>query len=292
MVYVNLYGNLGNLLFQYAAALSHGDVAPVGVTSSEKTVAALREYADVFGDLRVVQAAPASARVLRQHKFDFLEIPSSAAEDILLDGYFQSERYFNRERVFPALKPSEARVAALRGRYGDWLGRPNVTGVSVRRGDYLVKADLHPFVGERYFRDCLEKLPEARDFIVCSDDIPWCKSFFPRAFPDRRFLFVENAGVLDQLYVHTLCANNVVSNSSFSWWGAWLANARRRREGLAGRVLAPSMWYGFAFGGQGGDWGGIYFDGMEIVRNGYSPSLWLNARWTRLRNKLARRLGR
>ena len=111
------------------------------------------------------------------------------------------------------------------------------------------------------------------------------RRFFPKAFPDRRFLFVEGESVLDQLYVHTLCANNVVSNSSFSWWGAWLAEQRRRREGLHGVTLAPSMWLGYAPRRMGGDWSDVYFDGMEVVRNGYSFRLWLAAHWPTLAEK-------
>ena len=107
----------------------------------------------------------------------------------------------------------------------------------------------------------------------------WCKRFFPRTFPDRRFLFVEGESVLDQLHVHTLCANNIVSNSSFSWWGAWLGEQRRRREGFRGMTLAPSMWLGYEPRRMGGDWSDIYFDGMEVVKNRYSFRLWLAAHW-------------
>ena len=173
--------------------------------------------------------------------------------------------------------PDSERIASLEGRFGDWLSRPGVTGISVRRGDYLRKAAWHPFVGERYFRDCIARLPDVRDFIVCSDGMGWCKKFFPKAFPGRHFLFVEGESVLNQLYVHTLCANNIVSNSSFSWWGAWLAERRRRAEGVKGVTLAPSMWLGYLPRRRGVDWSDVYFDGMEIVKNSYTMRLWLTA---------------
>ena len=280
MVYFNLYGNLGNLLFQYAAAVSLGKGEAVGVTASEKTRRQLKEYGRLFAGLKTVEAAPADAVRVRQVKCNPTAFPSAEGRDVLLDGYFQGENYFDRDLVYGLFKPSEARVAGLRARYGDWLSRPGVTGISVRRGDYLRKAAWHPFVGERYFRDCLARLPDVRDFIVCSDGLDWCKAFFPKAFPDRRFRFVEGEGVLDQLCVHTLCANNVVSNSSFSWWGAWLAHRRRVREGRPGVTLAPSMWYGYAPRRDGADWRDIYFDGMAVVKNRYSLRLWLAAHWS------------
>lgn len=279
MVYVNLFGNLGNLLFQYATAMSLGGGKAIGVTDSEKTLAQLVEYAEMFGGLGTVAEAPEGALRVDQVRCDHTEFPDPGGRDLFISGYFQSERYFDCDLVYRLMKPSEARVARLMEKYGDWLSRPGVTGISVRRGDYLSKAAWHPFVGERYFRDCLARLPAAADFVVCSDGMEWCRRFFPKAFPDRRFLFVEGESVLDQLFVHTLCANNIVSNSSFSWWGAWLGERRRRAEGGRGVTLAPSMWLGYAPKRMGGDWSDIYFDGMEVVKNRYSPRLWLAARF-------------
>ena len=277
MVYFRLFGNLGNLLFQYATGISLGGGTAVGVTDSPKTLAQVREYVELFGDLKVVAEPPADALKVEQVRCDHTQFPDPAGRDIFISGYFQSESYFDKDLVYGLVRPSDERVARLREKYDEWLSRPGVTGISVRRGDYLKKAAWHPFVGERYFRDCLARLGDVEDFVVCSDGMAWCRRFFPKAFPDRRFLFVEGEGVLDQLAVHTLCANNVVSNSSFSWWGAWLAERRRRAEGIRGRTLAPSMWLGYAPKRMGGDWSDVYFDGMEVVENHYSPRLWLAA---------------
>ena len=276
MVYFRMYGNLGNLLFQYAAAMSLGRGEAIGVTDSASTIAVIRGSAPLFTGLRIAPEASASAEEVRQVKCNHMEFPDVTGRDVLLNGYFQSESYFDIDRVYGLVRPPADREGHLRGKYGDWLSRPGVTGISVRRGDYLKKAAWHPFVGERYFRDCLARLPEVRDFIVCSDGLDWCKGFFPRRFPDRNFLFVEGESVLDQLYVHALCANNVVSNSSFSWWGAWIGTQRRLREtGSRGVTLAPSMWLGRVPKREGATWEDIYFDGMEVVRNGYSFRLWL-----------------
>lgn len=279
MVYFRLYGNLGNLLFQYGTAVSLGLGSATGVTDSEKTREQIKAYGRLFKGLMVVDRPPAEAEVIRQEKCNHTVFPDVAGRDVFLDGYFQSESYFDRARVYELFRPSEERVSRLRERYGDWLSRPGVTGISVRRGDYLRKAAWHPFVGERYFRDCLAHLPDVNDFIVCSDGLEWCRRFFPKTFPQKRFCFVEGESVLDQLCVHTLCANNVVSNSSFSWWGAWLAEQRRREAGGRGVTLAPSMWYGYVPKRDGADWSDIYFDGMTVIQNRYSPRLWLAAHW-------------
>lgn len=280
MVYVALYGNLGNLLFQYGTALTLGKGQAIGVTDSPKTIAQVREdYATLFPGLELVAKPPEGALVVRQPRFDQMTLPDATGRDVYLEGFFQSENYFDKAMVYERFKPSAARVARLREKYGEWLSRPGVTGISVRRGDYLRKAAWHPFVGENYFRDCLARLPGVRDFVVCSDGMAWCKRFFPKAFPDRNFLFVEGESVLDQLAVHTLCANNVISNSSYSWWGAWLAERRRRAEGAKGVTLAPSLWLGYKPKSRGAQWADMYFDGCEVVRNRYSLRLWLAAHW-------------
>lgn len=279
MIYFRLFGNLGNLLFQYATALSLGKGKAVGVTDSEKTLSQINEYSELFMGLETVPSAPVDAIVVEQFRCDHTTFPDPAGRNLFISGYFQSEQYFDRGLVYKTMKPSEARIESIRKKYGSWLSRPDVTGISVRRGDYLKKAAWHPFVGEKYFRDCIARFPNVKDFIVCSDGMKWCKKFFPNAFPDKRFLFIEEESVINQLFIQSLCANNIVSNSSFSWWGAWLAEQRRRSGNSQGLTLAPSMWLGYAPKSQGAVWNDIYFDGMEIIKNNYSLRLWISAHW-------------
>jgi hypothetical protein len=285
MIYFRLFGNLGNLLFQYATAVSLGKGTAIGVTDSPKTLSQIEEYRELFKDLKVVSEPPPEAIKIEQFRCDHTQFPDPEGRDLFISGYFQSEQYFDKDLVYSLFRPADKRIDNLKEKYGHWLKRPNVTGISVRRGDYLKKAAWHPFVGEKYFHDCISRLTGANDFIVCSDGIEWCKRFFPNAFPDKNFLFVEGESVLDQLYIHTLCKNNIVSNSSFSWWGAWLGERRRRGEGTSGVTLAPSMWMGYAPKKEGADWSDIYFDGMEIIKNKYTLRLWLAAHFPFLAEK-------
>lgn len=256
--------NLGNWMFQYATAFSkQGEV--VGYLEDFGAEKKLRAYGDLFGKIKLVKKLPEDLKEYKEPRFLYQALPDVLkAGDWLLRGYYQSEKYFDRDKTLKLFAPTKERVAYLKSKYGDWLARSNVTGISVRRGDYMWKAQWHPFVGKRYLGDCLAKLSECDDFIVCSDDIPWCKKWFPKAFPKKRFLFVEGESVLDQLYVHTLCKNNIVSNSSFSWWGAWLNRNPTKR------VLAPSQWFGFAYERIGMDWSSIYGEGWEVVKNRYT----------------------
>lgn len=277
--------NLGNWLFQYAAALSYGE--PVAAWPEyEGALPKFSRYPELLGEVAIVDPVPESAVHYTQPSFAFSPLPAKTSEHLMIWGYYQSEKFFRDPASIRArFRVGEARRKHLLEKYGDWLARPGVTGISVRRGDYMRLPHCHPFVGTRYFRDCLARLPDVEDFIVCSDDIPWCKRFFPRAFPDRRFLFVENEDVLNQLYVHTLCRNNIISNSSFSWWGAWL------NEHPDKRVLAPSHWFGFALYRDPQAWRDIYFQGVEVVANRYTAGQVLRACWNVAYWKVRRSLG-
>lgn len=274
MVYFGIAGRLGNWMFQYANAMSYArrigaDVR--GYIVEKWSSNFITQYKELFKTLEIVEKIPASVCEYQELRFGYDCILEQRDKDLLLKGYFQSEKYFDKPLVRELFKISKRRESYLRGKYGTWLDRPNVTGISVRRGDYLVNLENFPFVGKRYLKECIERIPECDDFIVCSDDIPWCKRFFLKNFPAKRFLFIEKESAFDQLYVHTLCKNNIVSNSSFSWWGAWLNGNPNKR------VLAPSMWFGYKSTRMHIDWSDIYFDGMEIVKNRYSLGMYIYA---------------
>lgn len=269
-------------MFHAALALQYGEGACL--YTQEGSVAALfSEYAEIFKGMPLARRLPHDIEVVREAGFAYRELPKWLdKENRLLVGYFQSERYFgDKDRVRKFFAPSEDRIRLLRTRFGDWLDRPQVTGISVRHGeDYRKVSFILPFCGKQYYRDCIAKLPKAKDFIVCSDDYAWCKKFFLKEFPEKHFLFMEGEAVLDQLYIHTLCQNVILSNSSFSWWGGWLNQQPNRR------ILMPSMWLGYRHFGKT-DWSSIYFGGAEIVKNRYTLGAWVYAHliywWTHVK---------
>ena len=262
-------------MFQYATALSvEGNVGawPEYPGAVDKFL----KYVELFPDVKIVPQLPEGITHFHQPDFSYCKIPRESGKDLMIWGYFQSERFFRDPSLVRArFRMSDQRRKYLQGKYGDWLTRPGVTGISVRRGDYMQKPQHHPFVGKAYFKECLSRLSDVQDFIVCSDEIGWCRAFFQETFPRRNFLFVEGESVLDQLYVHTLCANNIISNSSFSWWGAWLNDCPTKR------VLAPSLWFGFDLYRSQEAWKDIYFKGAEIVPTRYSCGEYMLA-WSKV----------
>jgi hypothetical protein len=135
--------------------------------------------------------------------------------------------------------------------------RPTVA-VHVRRGDYLAKRTVHTNLHRTtYYRDAVRALADlvrAKYFLfVFSDDIGWCRAhpLFPRTEP---VTYVARFDAYTDLYLQTLCDHHIIANSTFSWWGAWLGQAKSL-------VIAPAHW----FGRDGPSHHSIYCEGWCVV---------------------------
>lgn len=244
--------NLGNWLFQlgYAKTIRPSDDVAY-LVRSEMAERKIERYRELYPWLKVVK-----------ERFP-------ACQDGVLRGLFQDIKLLDEGRVRELFRMPKRVRSHIQERYADVLDKDLVVGVSVRRGDYLSLPHRHPFVGTSYLKRTIRSFDLKAVYIVCSDDIPWCKKTLPRLCPERRFVFIENEDVLTQLYIHTLCHHNICSNSTFSWWGAYL------NENKGKRVLMPSMWYGIALKNE--DWSGLVYEGCELVKNRYTLVMWIHA---------------
>ena len=261
---------VGKWMFICATALSLSD--NVKLYTQHDSVASLFEnYKSIFKNIELVRTLPDDIIVIKERNFTYESIHIENFENnYLLRGYFQSEKYFDEEKVREFFKPSLELIKNLKNKYKDIINKQNVSGISVRRGNYLKLSFILPFCGKQYYRDCIARNNHIKYYIVCSDDMVWCKKFFTsNEFPDKRFYFMEGASVIEQLYIHTLCNTIIMSNSSFSWWSAWLNDNPQKR------IFMPSMWLGFSM--KGVDWSSIYISGAEIVKNKYTLSLLLKS---------------
>jgi hypothetical protein len=108
----------------------------------------------------------------------------------------------------------------------------NPVAIHVRRGDY-VKNTNYWVVTEEYIQNAINQfLDDDYTFIVFSDDIDWCKTVFPEGV-----VYMENNTQFEDLCMMSLCKHNIISNSTFSWWGAFLNKNKSKR------VVAPKNWY-------------------------------------------------
>ncbi len=118
----------------------------------------------------------------------------------------------------------------------------NSIAIHVRRGDFLTsKRAVNPqgVCSPRYYADSLFKLrgllsQESRLFVF-SDDIPWCESF-PPIVEQLNVVFVRGLTPEEDLELIKTCRHQIISNSTFGWWGAWLSNE------IGGIRIAPEPW--------------------------------------------------
>ena len=159
---------------------------------------------------------------------------------IYLTGYWQSYRYFEnaadliRAEIRPAAAPSIANRT--------WLARieaVNSVCLHVRRGDYLHSVSEAPMICARSYYDAalqhVRRVVQEPQIFVFSDDIAWCRDAF--ASTDVAFVDVNGPNdAIDDLRLMAACRHHIISNSSLSWWGAWLA----QHQGQV--VVAPCPW--------------------------------------------------
>ncbi len=161
-------------------------------------------------------------------------------------GFYQNEGYFRdcTDDVRRAFTFDEAKCnARTRHLLGEMEKEKCAVSFHVRRGDYMspaVFATSGCVCGLPYYRNAIarvqELLPEAH-FYVFSDDIAWARENLPLP-PDTDFVdWNTGADSWQDMLLMSRCRHNVICNSTFSWWGAWL-NAHPGKV-----VLAPSKWY-------------------------------------------------
>ena len=153
----------------------------------------------------------------------------------ILNGYWQSEKYFSpiadiiyKDFSFP--EPSQKNKSLA-----EEMSMNTSVSIHVRRGDYLGQ---YPLLTEEYYIPAMSYFTDKFNdvhFYVFSNDIPWCREHLNA----ERITFVDWNTGLDSpfdMWLMTQCKHNIIANSTFSWWGAWLS----RHEGKA--VIAPKTW--------------------------------------------------
>lgn len=244
-LYVNLIGRIGNNLFQLATAASlafRNNCRMVAIPDSsyvlpEPDNCSLYQYLNQFRssllrkvDIRVKK--PMEYILYEEPFYQYKAIPYR--NGLFLQGYFQSEKYFDSSFVHDLFQIDTNTYNLLFRKYGFLFQNKEVTSINVRRGDYLSCPDFHPVCSLEYFQNAVEIIGTKTQFLITSDDIDWCKSHFV----GDNFYFADRIDPVENLYLQTLCTNNIISNSSFSWWGAWL-NPNPNKT-----VIAPKIWYG------------------------------------------------
>ena len=180
---------------------------------------------------------------VREPHFHFseklFEIPDSC--DLL--GYYQSEKYFEhcKKEVKDLLTYKRCIVESVKEKYINPIieDRLRVTSIHFRLGDYLALSEYHNVLTEEYYSSAIREVNEVTDlYYVFSDNIQHVKSFF---YESKNVVYIETGSDIEQMCLMSHCDNNIIANSSYSWWAAWL---NRNEDKI---VVAPKKWFGPAY---------------------------------------------
>jgi hypothetical protein len=238
MIVTKLQGGLGNQLFQWATTENLSIKYNCDIffdksyfqSSANSLVTQWNYELDKFDNIKIKETDGSNLNKIYDN-FIFTEIHNNS----YLDGYWQSEKYFleNQEFIKNKLKIKDSFVNHIYEKYP--ILQENTVSLHVRRGDYLNIQDHHPVQTIEYYNNCIEELNENNiNIMVFSNDIDWCIDNLKY----KNITYVLNQTNVDDLYTMSLCRHNIIANSSFSWWGAWLNRNQNKK------VIAPKKWFG------------------------------------------------
>lgn len=270
MKIVNVIGGLGNQLFQYAFAIALKAEFPneevkinticfrnyplhngyeldklFKVEMQYATLSDLFKYAYPWWNYRLWQIGhnllPLRHSMARDTNFKSHFNYKQIENKIYFDGYWQSPKFFNKHRdailkafVFPPITGDKNKDAI------SFINNAPTAFIHIRRGDYI----NHPLFGGictlDYYKNAINILRNEysyNQFLIFSTDIVWCQANLSDYLSDASIKYVDwNKGQNSHfdLQLMSKCKGGIVANSSFSWWGAWLANSEV--------IVCPSKW--------------------------------------------------
>lgn len=271
-VIVRLVGGLGNQMFQYAMGLAVAtkvngrlllDVDFVGNGVARREFELTRAFVGPFqlatpeeqravlgwrAYFRRAMGRPTATllgckRVAVERGLEFVPTFAGLSAPVYLVGYWQSESYFLdvaqqlRERL-SFVPPDAANAAMLRE-----ISSCESVAVHIRRGDYAEVSSITachglcpPSYYERAASQLLERQPNLR-FFLFSDDLEWTRDNI-RLPAECVYVEVNRGGsAFNDMRLMSACRHQVIANSTFSWWAAWL-NTNQKKH-----VIAPERWF-------------------------------------------------
>lgn len=237
-------GRLGNQMFQYASLK--------GIATNNNYEFAIPPK-EVFGhldlnvrgsdaciydcfDLSSVKQSLTEYPRLAETTFKFEEnIYSNCPDNVDLLGYFQCEKYFENveEQIRKDFTFKTEIINSTKEIFDELFGGQEVLSLHIRRGDYITNSN-HPVQDLEYYEQALKHFDENITTIIFTDDIDWCNQ--QEIFEPERFFISASKDTRIDLCLMSMCSYHIIANSSYSWWGSYLANSKK--------TIAPSNWFG------------------------------------------------
>lgn len=272
MKIVKLLGGLGNQMFQYALACSikahqpdsevlldlhcfkgyhkHNGYEIDKIFHPRFKAARLIDIAKIAYPYCSYNAWRIGSRVLPTRRSMIIEDLKETVDtsilsldgDFYYDGYWQSEEYFKdirdsilKEFAFPPFDERNQKCA-------NNIMSTNSVSIHVRRGDFLNHPLYKDICTLQYYEEAIKKvcsIAPIDHIVIFSNDIAWCKDHLTAFLQNKKTTYIDwNKGQqsFNDIHLMSLCKHNIVANSSFSWWGAWLNQNPNKI------VISPHVW--------------------------------------------------
>jgi len=225
MITVEFKGNLGNQLFQYAACRSLAEIKnfdfhiPKSFAGNEILMLNCNLGNEMFNILNIFY---------ENYAFKYEPNFYNISDNTILNGFFQSEKYFCKEKVKEWYKQPYNKIAE------DFLKQYNINDycyIHFRATDYI---DTPYWLPQSYFDNAkneIKKINSEIKFIIITDDVISAKNYFPND------LIIKNDVIVD-FYLLSHTKYIITSNSSFSWWTIYLNN-------ICEKVVGPLNWLNY-----------------------------------------------
>jgi len=262
MIIIKLKGGLGNQMFQYATGISlamknadelfidNGEYEKINrdiprnyelsgfdITSNIATQKQIDSVLNPFSKISHLF----NQKILRKFYRDYHSEIMKQKGNIHLDGFFQSEKYFEN------IRPTILREFSLKNPIPNQnlleeIENNNSISIHIRRGDYIKNKETNSYHGtcsKEYYESAIKNIksqfPDAV-FYFFSDDIKWVKENFDIDGNATKIGTDEDHSNPEELILMSKCKHNIIANSSFSWWAAWLNQNPNKI------VIAPKKW--------------------------------------------------
>lgn len=235
-----LMGGIGNQMFQISNVLSRGwenNIPSIFRPNSFNPMQGnnTKKYVDnIFRKLIFKDDIYPEIR-LSESNWGYTKMNPPTNKSIEFYGYFQSSKNFYgyENEIKETFSPTEEFLLYAESQYPE-IKKDDTLSIHIRRGDCFLNLDIHPVVTIDYINKCLDQIKDISHTFIFTDDKLWVKENIKL----KNVTFVEESDDYKEIWLMSLCKNNIIVNSTFSWWGSYLNKNPNKI------VIAPSIWFG------------------------------------------------
>jgi hypothetical protein len=264
MLSIRIQGGLGNQLFMIFAAMAYGMTNNVKVifeyyyqiaerhTYWETLLDGFKMFTTANDSYHLTNEDISRFSIFYEPEFLYRPLPDFGENNVYMIGYFQSYKYFEhyKDQIYKLMNFEEKQRNVIEKYSHFFDNEKTMISIHFRMGDYKQKRYYHPVMNYEYFEGCLDYIManrkeenDVRVLYFCEEeDNDYVKSkigLMNNKYPNAEFVKVDDYITdYDQLLIMSGCHHNVMSNSSYSWWGSYLNT-------YASKIVCfPSKWFG------------------------------------------------